>query len=196
MTFSPYEQIEKIEIARRSFLKMISLGALTFYVNGTALLLTPREAKAKDIPFTTVKADEVATLEAFGEILHPGAKDAGIAHFVDQQLGIDPNDCLLIAKFFNIEPPYINFYRAGLGALNALSQSAHQKPFAQLDKSAAVELVKSMREKNPPGWQGPPAPLVYLIVRGDALDMVYATMEDFAREEIPYMPHILPPRRW
>ncbi len=193
MAPSPYDQIE---IARRSFLKMIGLGALTFYVNGTALLLTPRQARAQGISFTTLQPEEVSTLEAFGETLHPGAKKAGIAHFVDQQLGIEPNECLLMAKYFNVEPPYLHFYRAGLGALNRLSQSAHQRPFAQLDQKTATELVKSISRDNPPAWAGPPAPLVYLIVRGDALDVVYATMEDFAREEVPYMPHILPPKRW
>ena len=46
------------------------------------------------------------------------------------------------------------------------------------------------------GWQGPPAPFVYLITRSDAVDVVFGTMEGYASLGIPYMAHIPPERRW
>lgn len=47
-----------------------------------------------------------------------------------------------------------------------------------------------------PGWSGPPAPLVYFVLRSDALDVVYGTEAGFALLDVPYMPHIPPERRW
>ena len=38
--------------------------------------------------------------------------------------------------------------------------------------------------------------LVYSVLRNDAVDVVYGTVEGFARIGVPYLPHILPPRTW
>ena len=45
-------------------------------------------------------------------------------------------------------------------------------------------------------WQGPAQGSVYGTLRNDAVDVVYGTVEGFARLGIPYMPHILPQRSW
>jgi hypothetical protein len=34
------------------------------------------------------------------------------------------------------------------------------------------------------------------MLRNDAIDVVYGTVEGFARLSVPYMPHILPQRSW
>ena len=44
-------------------------------------------------------------------------------------------------------------------------------------------------------WQGPPGPLVYTVLRSDAVDVVYGTVEGYEALGVPYMPHILPDRR-
>ena len=67
--------------------------------------------------------DEAETLEALGETLVPGARAAGIAHFVDQQLSVPPGEALLEARILNVRPPYANFYRAALGAIDGASQA-------------------------------------------------------------------------
>jgi hypothetical protein len=41
----------------------------------------------------------------------PGAKAAGIVPFVDSQIVVAPDDSLLTARYFGIEPPYGDFYR-------------------------------------------------------------------------------------
>ena len=46
------------------------------------------------------------------------------------------------------------------------------------------------------GWQGPPGPFVYNVLRGDAVDVVYATMDGYAMLGVPYMPHIAPTQKW
>jgi hypothetical protein len=53
-----------------------------------------------------------------------------------------------------------------------------------------------MRQNKIDGWQGPTGPFVYLILRSDAVDVVYGTVEGYAALGIPYMPHIVPEKRW
>lgn len=186
--------------SRRSFLQGAGLGLLTFTLAGTDVLLTPRQARARGADFRVLGEHEIALLEALGDVLVPGAAQAGIAHFVDQQLGVDPDDCLLMARYLNVEPPYAGFYRAGLKAIDELSRRQLERPFASVDEASAIDVVRSFAQATPPAWppegEAPPAPLVYLLLRSDAVDVVYGTVEGFGQLNIPYMPHILPPRNW
>jgi hypothetical protein len=45
-------------------------------------------------------------------------------------------------------------------------------------------------------WSGPPPPLFYMMVRSDAVDVVYGTKEGFDQLNVPYMAHIMPRERW
>jgi len=185
---------------RRSFISRTGIGLLSFTVAGTAAVLTPRQARANGAEFKVLTEAQVAALETFGEALAPGARESGIAHFVDQQLSIDANDALLMIKYFNVPPPYADFYRGGLAALNGYSRKVHGKLFTELNDeqtTAVVDaLVATLGGGTPEGWQGPPAVLVYFAVRADAVDVVYGTVEGFERLGVPYMPHILPPEKW
>ena len=182
--------------SRRSFLQRTGIGLLTFTVAGVEVLLTPRQARARGADFKMLNAPEIATLEALGDVLVPGAAEAGVAHFVDQQLAVAPNQSLLMARYLNVEAPYLDFYRGGLQAVDGFSQRLHDKHFAELEEDEAVATVQQFSGANPDGWDGPPAPLVYLLIRSDAVDVVYGTVEGFERMNIPYMPHIVPPRPW
>ena len=179
---------------RRQFLE--KAGCLLFTAGGANLWLTPREARARAAVHKVLDQDQVRMLEAVGEILVPGAAQAGIAHFVDNQLAADPNDCLLIARYFNIEPPYQSFYTDALAAIEQLSERRHDRRFAALAEAEAVALVREISARDPEGWAGPPAPLAYLVLRSDAVDVVYGTVEGFRQLNVPYMPHILPPSAW
>lgn len=185
---------------RRSFIRGTGLGVLSFTVGGSPVLLSPREARAKGADFRVLKPAEVDLLEAFGEALAPGARENGIAHFVDQQLSVDPNDALLMIKSFNVPPPYADFYRAGLAALDGHCRAVHGKPLVELDEKATTAvmdgLVATLGGAQPEGWEGPPAVLVYLGVRSDAVDVVYGTVDGFRRLGVPYMPHIMPAKPW
>ena len=77
-------------IERRDFLKGTATGVFAFTVGGVAVLLSPRDARAPNVPFRLLNAHEAQTIEALGETLVPGARAAGIAHFVDQQLSVPP----------------------------------------------------------------------------------------------------------
>jgi hypothetical protein len=84
-------------IERRDFLKATATGVFAFTVGGVEVLLSAREARAQNVPFRLLKADEGQTIEALGETLVPGARAAGIAHFIDQQLSVPPEEALLEA---------------------------------------------------------------------------------------------------
>lgn len=179
---------------RRQFLQ--SAGCLLYTVAGVDLWLTPAEARSRNAALRVLDAPQVRTLESLGEILVPGARQAGLAHYVDSQLATDANECLLMARSFNIEPPYRSFYAGVLAGVEALSQRRYQKAFEALDESTAVTLVREMSANDPDGWTGPPAPLGYVVIRSDAVDVVYGTVDGFKRLGVPYMPHILPPTPW
>jgi hypothetical protein len=115
-------------------LKGAAAGALAFTVGGAEVLLTPRAARAQGVPLRTLSAAQAGTLDALGETLVPGARQAGISHFVDQQLSIPPEEALLEARILNVRPPYANFYRAALGAVDGASQKLTGRGFAQLSE--------------------------------------------------------------
>jgi hypothetical protein len=177
-------------------LKGAALGALGFTVGGAEVLLSPREALAQGVPLKILNADEREALEALGDTLLPGAKDAGLAHYIDQQLSVPASEALLIARAVGVIPPYANFYRAGLAALDASSQKAHGAKFAALPQEKRDAFAEQFRQKAPEGWSGPPSPFFYFVSRADAVDVVYGTVDGFERLGIPYMPHIAPLKRW
>lgn len=185
------------DIERRALMKGAALSALAFTASGAEVLLSPKQARAQNIPFRTLTPEQVATLEALGETLVPGAKQAGISHFVDQQLSIPPGEALLEARILNIRPPYANFYRAALGAVDKASIATNDgRGLAALSDNERHAFVDLMRQNKVAGWQGPPGPFVYLVMRSDAVDVVYGTMDGYAALGIPYMPHIAPTKRW
>src|SRR4249920_3898212 len=119
-------------IERRVFMTGAAIGALAFSVGGSEVLLTAREARAQGVPLRVLSAEQAETLEALGETLVPGARQAGIAHFVDQQLAGPPGECLLAARVVNVRPPFAGFYRAALGGVDRTSQALSNQRFAQL----------------------------------------------------------------
>jgi Gluconate 2-dehydrogenase subunit 3 len=183
-------------IGRRGFVKGATAGALAFAVGGVQVIMTAHEARARGVPFRLLDAAQAETLEALGETLVPQAREAGIAHFIDQQLSVPPGESLLQARIFNFRPPFAEFYRAAIVAANAGSTKMHGRNFAQLTATEQREFVGLMRQNKIEGWSGRPAALVYAVLRADAVDVVYGTMEGYEALGIPYMPHIPPEKRW
>ena len=183
-------------VGRRDFVRGAALGALAFTVGGAQVLLTPREARAQGVPFRLLKAREAQTLEAMGETLVPGARAAGIAHFIDHQISVPPEEALLEARIMNVRPPYANFYQAAIGAIDGAAGAQSDQRFAWLSSDAQREFVNLMRQGKLQGWQGPPSPFVYFLLRSDAVDVVYGTVEGYELLGIPYQAHIMPLKRW
>ena len=183
-------------IGRRGFVKGASAGALTFAVGGVETIMTAQQARARGVPFRLLDAHQGETLEALGETLVPSAREAGIAHFIDQQLSVPPGESLLQARIFNFRPPFAEFYRSAIVATDAASNKMHGRDFAQLAPAEQREFVNLMRQNKAEGWTGRPAALVYAVLRADAVDVVWGTMEGYEALGIPYMPHIPPEKRW
>ena len=184
------------EIQRRAFMKGAAIGTLAFTVGGAEVMLTPRQAHAQNIPLQTLTPDQGAALDAVGETLVPGAKAAGISSYVDLQITVPPEQSLLQARILNVRPPFANLYRAALGAIDGASNKTKGKKFTELSSDEQHDFIDAMRQNKIDGWQGPSGPFVYNVLRGDAVDVVYATMDGYAMLGVPYMPHIAPTKKW
>ena len=183
-------------IGRRGFVKGATLGALAFSVGGAEVLMTPDEARAKNVPFRLLDGHQGDTLEALGETLVPRAREAGIAHYIDQQLSVPPQESLLQARIFNFRPPFADFYRTTLLTVDDTSKKLFGTEFAQLTAKDQREFIDRMRQNKIEDWKGRPAALAYAVLRADAVDVVYGTMEGYEALGIPYMAHIAPDKRW
>jgi hypothetical protein len=183
-------------IERRAFMKGATLGALAFTVGGSTVMLTARQARARNVPFRLLKEAEADIIEAIGDTLVQGARAAGVAHFIDQQVSVPPEEALLQARILNVRPPFVNFYRAAVTAIDSGSQRLLGYKFTEAPPDQQIEFVHNMRQNKIDGWQGPPAAFVYTILRSDAVDVVYGTMEGYEMLGIPYQAHIVPERRW
>jgi hypothetical protein len=181
---------------RRVFLKGAGMGVLAFTVGGANVLMTPGQARAQGVPFRLLNAREAETIEALGETLVPGAQRSGIAHFIDQQVSVPPGEALLEARQLNVRPPFINFYRAAIGAVDKASEARSGRRFAALSSTEQRDFVDVMRQNKIDGWQGPAGGFVYLVLRSDAVDVAYGTMDGYESLGVPYMPHIAPDKRW
>lgn len=181
---------------RRHFIRNGSLGLLAFTVGGVELLLSPRDARARDLPFQVLSASEVLALNTLGEVLLPGAAAAGLAHYIDHQLAVPAAESLLIIRYLDMPPPYSPFYRGALLAADNASRAAHGVPLSELTGDQRQDFVAAMARGEVSGWQGSPAGLVYFVLRNDAVDVVYGTQDGFAKLGFPYQPHIIPPTAW
>jgi hypothetical protein len=184
------------DMQRRAFIKGAAIGTLAFTVGGVEVMLTPRQAHADNVPLRTLTPEQAATLGTMGEALVPGARDAGVVNFVDQQLSIPAEEALLEARIMNVRPPYANFYRGALGAIEGASQAKYSKAFTALSAAEAHDFIDLMRQNKLDGWKGPGAPFVYFLMRTDAVDVVYGTIDGYAHLGVPYQAHIAPTKPW
>jgi hypothetical protein len=183
-------------IKRRTFMQGAVLGSLAFSVGGVEVLLTPEQARAQGLPLKVLSQDEATSLEAVAEALVPGARAAGIANFIDQQCSVPPHEALLTLRMADGKPPFINFYRAALKEIDRQCVAKHGAAFATLTAEQQHDVLNLLRQGKHEGWQGPGQGLVYGTLRNDGVDVVYGTVEGFERLGVPYMPHILPTKRW
>ena len=185
------------DINRRKFVRNTGLGVLAFNTGGIPTLLTPQQAYAQSVKFSHLAQADAALLAAFADHLLPGAAANGIAHFVDHQLGVDAQECLLMCKYFPaIKAPFDVFYQTGLAALRQAVKAQYDGVFEALSAAEKDALTESLWRGQVDKWLGPPPPLFYMMVRSDAVDVVYGTKDGFDALNIPYMAHILPQEKW
>src|SRR5271170_2720163 len=131
-------------IGRRGFVKGATLGALVFSVGGVEVLMAPNEARARNVPFRLLDGHQGDTLEALGETLVPQAREAGIAHYIDQQLSVPPQESLLQARIFNFRPPFADFYRTTIVTVDDISRKMFSRTFVQLEAKDQREFIDRM----------------------------------------------------
>jgi Gluconate 2-dehydrogenase subunit 3 len=182
-----------LTLNRRQFGGGLALGTLGFLVGCERRQLTPQQARQQSVPFETLTAAEAGCLASLGECLVPGARECGVAHFVDQQLAAPEASVLLMIRYFPIPKPFAAFYRAGLAGTEAASRRRYGKNFGSLTPELQSSFIYDLSTDKLTGWEGPPQSIFYFIVRNDAVDVVYGTVDGFKLLGIPYMPHILPP---
>jgi hypothetical protein len=135
-------------------------------------------------------------LALWADTLVPGAKAAGVVPFVIDQLSRPRDAACLTLRYLDWPGDYAGFYRQGIAAIEAAAQSSRSSPFSALAASQRTDLVGAILAGKIENWQGPPAGLFYFVTRSDAVDVVYGTVSGFARLDIPYRPHIVPPLSW
>lgn len=181
--------------SRRDFIRH-SVGLLAFAIGGSVQLLTPADARQKNVPYRAFDGAQVKTLEALGEILLPGSAAAGLAHFIDVQLSGPALDGMLMIKYLGLNPPFTDFYKSGLAGVESAARAQYSKALGDLAAKDAHALVAGMAKGEIAGWSGPPAPLFFFVLRNDAVDVSYGTVAGFESLNVPYMPHIPPATRW
>ncbi len=182
---------------RRNFLQGSAAGLISANMPGGLQWLTPSAAFAASAPLSRLTAEEGALLGEFADILVPSAKAAGVAHFVDHHLTLQPADCFLILRYLDWPPPFLNFYRDGLSALTRFIAARAATGLAGLDGTGRENLVRALLKDPPPDWSGSPsAQLFYFVLRADAIDVAYGTQAGFERLGIPYLAHIEPASPW
>jgi len=175
---------------RRRFLTGTGAGLAALPLAASCSL---RLARERGDAFRVLSASGGHTLEALGDTLLPGAAEAGVTYYVDQQLG--SKTPLLLLKYLDFPMPHVEFYERGLESLEALAFARRGEAFGEIDPAGRDEIVREIAAETPEDWNGPPSPLFYFVVRNDALDVVYGTEEGFDRLEVPYMAHIAPPAK-
>ncbi|MEM1089733.1 MAG: gluconate 2-dehydrogenase subunit 3 family protein [Pseudomonadota bacterium] len=182
--------------SRRHFVGASGAGLLTFVVGGCKQELTPSQARKAGADLRTLSASQAALVDALGEQLVPGATEAGLSHFIDQQLAAAPDEQLLMVKYLGVPAPWDGLYRDGLAGVNAAAQANHGQDYVNLSSDLAGELAAALAGGSIEPWQGPPAGLFYFVLRSDAIDVVYGTQAGFERLGLPFAAHIVPPDGW
>ena len=181
---------------RRRFIRDSGIGALTFYLGGCQVELTPEQAHQLGVQPKVLSENQANALAALGEVLLPGSVNAGLVEFIDHQLAAPVSEQMLMIKYLGVDPPFDGFYQQGLTALDQVANDAHGASFTTLDASQQSSLVMAMAADQLAEWLGPPAPFFYFVVRNDAVDVTYGTQEGMESLAIPYMAHIVPPSPW
>lgn len=187
-----------MSVTRRDVIEKVfksSVLTLGFSVSGLTVLLTPEQARARQVPLKTLSAAQATIVERLAETMVPGSVKLGVTHFVDHQLAATPEDTLLIAKYLQAPLPYADFYANGLKAADSMAQQTARKPLAELDATQLDRIVGAMARPGAVAG-GFPIFLFYMCLRSDAVDVTYGTPEGFAKLNVPYMQHILPPETW
>ena len=130
------------EKTRREFLARMGGGFVALTIATSAGAMTPAEARAKGVALQVLTESEGRTLEALGDVLLPGAAEAGITQYVDSQLA--SKTPLLILNYMDFPMPFAEFYRQGLASLEHAALDRHGRSLLKLPASQKTALVREI----------------------------------------------------
>lgn len=185
----------KATTSRRSFLKASSL-VFSYTVAGVSMQLTPAAARAADAELRLLSRTDAEVLETIAESICPGARRAGIAHFLDSQLAVEPTESLLMLRYLGVAAPYEDFYLAAINSLKVALGVDEKTSISTIESAKIAQLIAQLGTDKVADWAGPPASFFYFVLRSDAVDVTYGTEAGFADLGIPYLAHISPPTPW
>lgn len=191
---TPDDESGKSGIRRRDLVTIAGAGIIASAAGSSAPASNQAATGSENTTLRHFNAAENRTLEAFADALLPGAAEAGIARYVDDQLG--RKTPLLFLKYMDYTGSYVDFYKQGLKALDLESSSRYGQPFAELKSEKKTALIRDLSQKTPAEWKGPPSPLFYFVIRNDAVDVYYGTPEGFEKLGVPYLAMVQPSAKW
>jgi Gluconate 2-dehydrogenase subunit 3 len=175
---------------------LLQAAGASLAMTAAAPLSLFREARAEGLPFKVLSPDEVATIEALSDALVPGARDAGVSHYIDHELASSSPRLLL--RFAQLRGPMAPYYHGALAAFAASMTAQGNGAFASLSPDAQHTVIEALRTGTIKPWETGTvaAPIFYGMMRNDGVDVVYGSAEGFKNLDIPYMPHIMPKTTW
>jgi hypothetical protein len=184
---------EKAVMDRRYLLQA---GGASLAMTAAVPLSLFREARAQGLPFKVLSADEVVTIEALSDALVPGARDAGVSHYIDHELA-SPSPRLLL-RFAQLRGPMAPYYHGAIAAFMASMTAQGAGAFSSLSADAQHTVIEALRTGTIKPWDAGAvaAPIFYGMMRNDGVDVVYGSVDGFKNLDIPYMPHIMPKATW
>ena len=184
-------------IERRDFLRGTATGVFAFSVGGVEVRLSAREAHTQNVPFRLLKANEAKPSRRWATPLFLArAPQALLISSISNSLFRQKKHCSKHASSMFAHPTRASIeVRLPPSTTRAKGLTAAASSWSSVRTSSTI-FVDAMRQNKVQGWQGPGGSFVYLLLRSDAVDVVYGTMEGYEALGIPYMPHIAPDKRW
>ena len=172
---------------RRDVMRHGAAGMVLAMLGGRLAWTTPAAAAVAGAAPRAFSAQAAAWLGGLGEAIAPPSRAAGLVAYLDHHVSVAPAESLLALRYLDVPPPYADFYRPPLAAL----QRAYGDPPAA-PSARWAEILASLGA----GKVASVSPLFLFAVRLDAIDIAYGTRAGFARLGIDYLPHIEPEQDW
>lgn len=174
---------------RRAIAGAGALGTVALVAGGVPIHAAPGSRLGASGSLRSLSLREVALFNGFCEAVVPGATAESVGCYLDYQLSLPPDECLLFARYLPIVPPFLHFYREGAVALEKAVRRGRGGAVTPPSEADWRLLARGMHGKSVAGWNGPPTELLYFALRNDALDVVYGTDKGLRKLGIPVMHH-------
>jgi len=139
-------------------------------------------------------AKERTLLELVGETLAPGAREAGFVNFIETT--IKSKSPASVYRLLGIPMTIADFYKGVLSSLSEFCIESTGRTFSSINVAEREGVLRALLSPNITDWRGPPAELSYLVLRSDAVDVVYGVESAYDTLNVPYLAHISPPSPW